>query len=100
MTSEECFKYKDTDTIKTHKYGDMKMILIPFKKVCKTETDVINIVQTVFDDIVQGKDLSNFNIVKKQKRGVGHTIVDSLILQPNISGIGVDLKKFFGVDSN
>ena len=100
MTSEECFKYKDTDTIKTHKYGDMKMILIPFKKVCKTETDVITIVQTVFDDIVQGKDLGNFNIVKKQKRGVGHTIVDSLILQPNISGIGVDLKKFFGVDSD
>lgn len=98
MTSETPFRYKDTDAIKAHKHGDMKMILIPFKKVCKTETDVITIVQNVFNDIVQGKDLTNFSIVEKQKSGIGRAIVDSLILQPNISGIGIDLKKFFNVD--
>ena len=98
MTSKKSFTYKDTDIIKAHRYGDMKMILIPFKKICKTETDVITIVQTVFNDIVQGKDLTNFSIVKKQKRKMGRTIVDFIILQPNVSGIGVDLKKFFNLD--
>lgn len=94
---EEIF-YKASDKIKVHKNGDMKMVLIPFKKSCVNETDVISIVQSVFNDITQGKDLTKFSIIKRQKKGVGHTIVDSLILQPNISGVGIDLKKFFTTD--
>ncbi len=94
-TSNHVLKYKASDKIKACEHKGMKMILIPFKKVCHTEMDVIKIIQNVFDDISRGKDLANFTIVKTQKRGIGRTIVDSLILQPNIYGIGVDVKKFF-----
>lgn len=92
---EDSIRYKNQDAIIAHNYDDMKMILIPFKRVCETDDDVIAIIQNVFNDIRQGKDLANFNIVKSQRKGVGSAIVDALILQPNIYGIGVDFKKFF-----
>jgi len=39
--------------------------------------------------------LTKFSVKKKLKRGIGRSIVDSIILQPNISGVGIDLKKIF-----
>ena len=81
--------------IKTHQDGDMKMILIPFKKSCKDENDVINIINSVFSDISQKKDLTKFCVSKEYKRGIGKAMVDSIILQPNISGVGFDIKNFF-----
>lgn len=96
--SDNTFHYKSDEKFSTHRSGDMKMILIPFKQSCTDDTDVIRIVQSVFNDITQGKDLANFTVLKKQKKAVGQTIVDSLILQPTIGGIGVDLKRFFRKD--
>ena len=95
LESNICYENKKVKSIKVHQNDDMKMILIPFKRVCKDDNDVINIVNSVFSDIKQGKDLANFCIAKQHKRGLGNAIVDSIILQPNINGIGVDLKKLF-----
>lgn len=69
------------------------MILIPFKKCCKNTTEVIDTIERIFIDIENKKDLDNFKVSKTMKRGVGAAIVDAVILEPNISGIGFDFKK-------
>ena len=72
----------------------MKLILIPFKRLCTTTSEVVSIIEKVFQDISDGKDLSAFKIAKELKKGVGSAIVDAVILQPNFSGIGFDFRKF------
>jgi hypothetical protein len=49
----------------------------------------------VFEDITDKKRLSEFDAVKRMKRGVAGALVDAVILQPNVAGIGFDLKEFF-----
>jgi hypothetical protein len=81
-----------------NEYDNMKLILIPFKKFCNTATDAIALINKVFQDITNQKDLSDFQIAKEMKKGVKRSIVDSIILEPNISGIGIKLdfiKKYF-----
>ncbi len=73
--------------------ADMKLIIIPFRKFCRTSTEVVELIQKVFEDIKEGKDLSNFSIAKEMKGGHMRAIADAVILEPNISGIGIDLKK-------
>ena len=73
--------------------GDLKLILIPLKKFCTNTTEVISLIEGVFLDIEAKKDLSNFRVAKEIKRGIGSAIVDSIILEPNISGIGFSFNK-------
>ncbi len=86
-------KYKNKG-IYTSFDDDMKMILIPFKKVCTTENDVISIIQSIFSDIKSGATLENFSVAKDLRRGIGKALVDSVILQPNFNGIGFDISNF------
>lgn len=72
---------------------DQKLVLIPLKKVCKSTTDVVTLVGKIFADIKAQKDLQDFKIFKEMKRGVGKAIVDALILEPNISGLGFNFNK-------
>jgi hypothetical protein len=81
--------------VRADEYDDMKLILIPLKRFCTTTTEVVTLIQKVFSDIVDKKDLSDFQIAKEMKKGVGNALVDALILEPNISGVGFSLKKFF-----
>lgn len=96
--SNSSFQYKNIKNMGINETEDMKMILIPFKECCNDEKDVIEIINSVFSDIENGKDLSNFSISKKNKKGVGRHIVDSVILQPNLNGIGIDIKKLLNMD--
>lgn len=76
---------------------NLKLILIPLKKFCNNSDDVISMINQIFDDITQQKDLSGFEVlrqIKKEKRG---SRFDSIILQPNFYGLGIDLKKLFGI---
>lgn len=70
--------------------SDMKLILIPFKKFCKTPTEAIELMQKIFTDIEAKKEISEFSILSKTE---GKGVLDSIILQPNIAGVGIDLKK-------
>lgn len=90
------FVCKKSVDIQSHQNGEMKMVLIPFKKCCEDETAVISIIQSVFNDVISEKDITNFSILQKEKKGIGRAIVDALILQPTIGGVGVDIKSFFG----
>ena len=68
-----------------------KMLLIPLRKFCKTSSDVVNLVNKLFQDIANKKRLTDFEIAEELKKGRNGALVDALILQPNISGLGVNL---------
>jgi hypothetical protein len=71
------------------------LLLIPLRKVCKSAEDVVELIQRVFEDIKAEKQLSKFREAKRMRRGVAGALVDAVILQPKVGGIGFDLKKFF-----
>lgn len=75
------------------KDGEIKLILIPLKRFCKTTTEVISLIEKLFFDIEAGLDLSEFKIAKETNKGIGSAILDSIILEPNISGVGFNFKK-------
>jgi hypothetical protein len=74
------------------------LLLIPIRKVCKSAEDVVELIQRVFEDINDKKQLSKFRAAKRMRRGVAGALVDAVILQPKVGGIGFDLKKFFTAD--
>lgn len=76
--------------------GDLKLILIPLKRFCSSTSEVVSLIEKLFVDIGAGKDLSEFKIAKEARKGIGSAIVDSLILEPNISGLGFSFKTFRG----
>ncbi len=49
---------------------------------------MVNYINKIFSDVIAGKDLSNFSIAKEMKKGLGRALVDGLVLEPNISGVG------------
>jgi hypothetical protein len=71
---------------------DYKVIIFPLKKCCKTTTDVATYIDKIFKDVVARKDLSDFKIIKEMKAGLGKALVDGILLEPNIAGIGYNLK--------
>ncbi len=72
---------------------DLKLIFIPLKKFCKTTTEVVALVEKLFNDIIQKKDLNDFKIAKELKKGIGKALADSLILEPNFAGVGFNFNK-------
>jgi hypothetical protein len=89
------YGYSDRNVLRVEDNDDnMKMILVPFKRFCSSSVDAVTLIQKIFTDIESGKDLSDFKIAKQMKKGIGHALVDSLILEPNFSGIGFSFNKF------
>jgi hypothetical protein len=84
---ESLFDEEDTDE-------NLKFILIPLKKFCSTTTEVVSLIDKLFNDIKEKKDLNDFRIAKEINKGVGRALVDSLILEPNFNGIGFSFNKF------
>jgi hypothetical protein len=50
-----------------HVEKELRMILIPLRKFCKTTTDVVVIINRIFEDIHNKKDLKEFRIAKEIK---------------------------------
>jgi len=69
------------------------LLLIPINDICKTATDVIDLIEKIFRDIEQKKILDDFEVMQEIKAGNEGSVVDALILQPSISGVGIDIKK-------
>lgn len=71
-------------------YSD-RLLLIPLQKVCREPRDVVTLIERLFQDIKEKKTLSNFQIVREMKKGERGALVDALLLEPNIAGIGINL---------
>ena len=91
ITNRHPSKFKESFNSQDN-YGniesDLKLILIPLKKFCKSTTEVVSLVEKLFNDIKAKKDLSDFRVGKVTKKGLGRALVDSVILEPNIAGLG------------
>jgi hypothetical protein len=72
---------------------NLRLILIPLKKFCKTTTDVVNALVKITNDIGARKDLKDFSVIKEMKPGIGRAIVDAVILEPKIGGVGFSFNK-------
>lgn len=66
----------------------LKLVLIPLKKFCNSTTEVVSLIEKLFSDIEAGKDLSDFKVAREAKKGIGRALVDSVVLEPNIAGMG------------
>jgi hypothetical protein len=73
---------------------DLKMILFPLKKHCKNTTEVVSLIQQIFNSIKLGKDLDNFGVAKEKKKGIGGAFASSIMLEPNFAGMGFSFNKF------
>jgi len=73
-----------------------KLLIIPLKQCCETTSDVFILIQKLFKDIEDKKQLTDFSVQKEIKKGGLRSLANALILQPNIGGIGIDLKNVFG----
>lgn len=89
------FLERDNKEIRGEPIPKNEIIFLQLKNMCTTSNDVLDVIEQIFSDIRKKEKISNFKIKKELKAGVGNTLVDSLILEPNIAGVGVDIKKLF-----
>lgn len=72
---------------------DIRLVLIPLKKFCKTTSDVVNALVKITNDIKEKKDLSDFRVSKELKPGIGNAIVKGIVLEPKLFGMGFSFNK-------
>jgi len=77
------------------KIPEDKLMFIEIGKVCKTPQDVLKIIEKVFQDIKDKKEIKDFKVKKELKGGIGKILNDTIILEPNIAGIGVNINNIF-----
>jgi hypothetical protein len=97
------FSSDDLDSDQTESLGDIA--LIPLKWACSTPDDFLGIIGSIFDDLDKGLTLRNFRAEKfdalntnepSRMRSLAERVGKAVMLQPNVGGIGVDLKLLFG----
>lgn len=71
------------------------LIFIKISEVCKTPIDVIKLIEKIFIDIKDGKEIKDFVVKEEIKGGLGKILNDTIILEPNIAGVGVNLNQLF-----
>jgi hypothetical protein len=86
-------KFRAESLFEDESDDELKFILIPLKKFCTTTTEVVSLIDKLFNDIKEKKDLNDFRIAKEINKGFGMAFVDSLILEPNFNGIGISFNK-------
>lgn len=69
------------------------LIFIKIRDICKNPTDVVTLLEKMFYDIKNKHTIKDFVIAQEQRKGEHGAIVDALILEPNFSGVGIDIKK-------
>jgi hypothetical protein len=82
--------------IRTHPDNRDALLLLPLRKICKSVEELADVIHRVFEDIKAKRRLSDFQAAQQMRRGVAGALVDAVILQPKLGGIGFDLKKLFG----
>lgn len=69
------------------------LIFIKIRDVCKNPSDVVGLIEKIFIDIQQKKQISNFSIARELRASEHGALVDALILEPNFAGVGINIKK-------
>jgi hypothetical protein len=69
-----------------------RMVLIPLRQVCKSATEVADLIEGIVRDIKAKTSIAGFSIDKKLIAGQEGALVDALVLRPSFAGVGIDLK--------
>ena len=85
----ESLSFSDKDEIES----DLKLILIPLKKFCKSTSEVVTLIEKLFNDIKEKKDLDDFRVSKEIRKGFGNALADAVILEPNFAGMGFSINQ-------
>ncbi len=82
-------QFKDINSINKGKpfRENEKVVLISLKQKAQTEDDVFNMVTDILRDLKSGTELRNFAVTQDKKTN----FLDALILEPNLSGVGINL---------
>lgn len=75
--------------------ADDKLIIIPLRYFCKDTTEIVSLIERVFQDISLKASLEKFSIAKTIQAKEGSSLSDALILKPALYGVGIDLKEIF-----
>jgi hypothetical protein len=76
------------------------LLLIPLDELCDTPSDVVALVVRIFKDIAADKKLSDFEVARRLSKSRESSLFDAVILEPNISGVGVDLRRLYATFKN
>ncbi|POE05761.1 hypothetical protein [Pectobacterium odoriferum] len=69
------------------------LIFLKIRDICKKPSDVIDLIEKIFTDISERKEIKNFVITRELSSFEHGALVDALILEPNIAGVGINIKK-------
>jgi hypothetical protein len=103
--SHPSYFVESTDEGRAAGSGIGDIVLIPLKKACTSPNDFSAVIESVFADLEKGLELKNFRVASHDAstpeeptsgfRKMATRFGKSIMLEPNISGVGVDLKKLF-----
>lgn len=85
--------FRQMNLNKPQQAEDFSFVLIPLKKVCRNETDVVRVIKSVCKDIEEKKGFGNFKVQKELSPGLGRALAKSIILEPNFAGVGFSFNK-------
>ena len=71
-----------------------RFIILPLRELCKTASDVALLLEKITQDLESGTALQDFEVARLVDETEGGA-AEMLSLQPNIAGVGVDLKMAF-----
>ena len=67
------------------------MVFIKLRDVCKDASELVTLLEGLFSDIKSEQRIKDFAISKQLHKSHKGALVDPLVLQPNIGGLGVNL---------
>lgn len=85
----------DNERIKGMDIPKDKFIFLEIRKICQHPQDVVVLLEKIFQDIREKKAIQDFRVKRELKGGVGKILNDTLILEPNVGGIGINLNTLF-----
>jgi len=82
------FNTGDADEIE----NDLRLILIPLKKFCRNATEVVQLIERLFNDIRQQKALKDFRIAKEIPKDNIFAMADLVTLEPGQPGSEIPIE--------
>jgi len=88
ITNRNPHKFKPTYDIDNAKRieDDLRLILIPLKKFCRTPTEVVQLIERIFNDIKDQKALKDFRVAREVAKDNRRVLADAVILEPDNNG--------------
>jgi len=61
---------------------DLRLILIPLRKICSTPTQVVQLIERIFTNIKDKKELQDFSVLREIRKDNRRALADAVFLEP------------------